>query len=329
MADVAKAAGVSVMTVSRALRGVEGVSPAMRLSILRTAEELGYSRNSVAASLAASHSTLIGISFPTLSEVVFSDIFHPMRAVFDHAGFQTVIDTTEYSPAREAAWVERILAWHPAAVVLTGVHHTPEARERLVRSGLPVVELWARADSPIDLAVGIDHAAAGRAMGQHMLAGGYRAPACIGVAEGHDPRAEQRFSAFLGAFLEAGCRTPVRVAMPDTSFVSGRNGLLRLMAEHPDTDAIYFLHDHMAVGGLMAAEALGLSVPERLGIAGFNGLNVNEVLGQRITTANTPRDEIGQVAARAIVARIAGARVAPIPLLAAPLVPGDTTRPVH
>ncbi|MEL6751939.1 MAG: LacI family DNA-binding transcriptional regulator, partial [Pseudomonadota bacterium] len=94
--DVARACNVSIMSVSRAMRGVEGVSAATREKVQRMARQLGYQPSSVAGSLAAANSTLIGISVPTLHDEVFSDIFDAMRAVFTRAGFQTVFDTTDY-----------------------------------------------------------------------------------------------------------------------------------------------------------------------------------------------------------------------------------------
>lgn len=329
--DVAARCGVSIMTVSRALRGVEGVSAQKRAEIVAVAARLGYQPNSIAGSLAAANSTLIGISVPTLFEVVFAEIFDGMRATFDKAGFQTVIDTSEYDEEREARWVERMASWHPAGLILTGVDHSGDTLARLERSTTPTLEIWDYTPTPIDLCVGVDHHAAGLAMGRHLVALGYRRPAYVGVAPGRDRRAEGRFRAMDLAFREAGA-TPLgarRNVAEDTSFRSGFvgvNGLLeagRRANERPDV--ITFLNDHLAVGGLMACERAGLSVPGDIGIAGFNGLNINTVLATPLTTSVTPRVQMGEMGARLLVARILGARAERSICLPVRLEPGATT----
>ena len=158
--DIGRALGLSMMSVSRALRGVEGVSAETRDEILRVAKRMGYRPNRNARSLASAHSTLIGISLPTLFSDVFPEILAGMRATFDHAGFDTVIDTTDYNSAREADWVERMLDWNAAGLVLSGVDHAPDLRERL-------------------------KAAAGRAAAKSRTATGCRGPAGRSAAAGH------------------------------------------------------------------------------------------------------------------------------------------------
>jgi len=95
--DVAKRANVSIMSVSRAIRGVEGVSEKKRVEILKIARQMKYMPNSNARSLAVANSNLIGISLPTFAGEVFGDILKGMRQTFDQAGYSSVIDTTEYS----------------------------------------------------------------------------------------------------------------------------------------------------------------------------------------------------------------------------------------
>jgi len=155
--DVAQAAGVSIMSVSRAMRGVEGVSQAKREEILKIARNIGYYPNRVAVSLAASSSNLIGVSVPTLFGTVFSEIYDAMRLSFERAGFATVIDITDYSQEHEEAWVERMIAWHPAGLILSGVAHSEGTKERLLKANIPVLEIWDFATNPIDMCVGVDH----------------------------------------------------------------------------------------------------------------------------------------------------------------------------
>jgi LacI family gluconate utilization system Gnt-I transcriptional repressor len=326
--EIGAALGISMMSVSRALRGVDGVSARTRADVLRMAKRLGYRPNRNARSLATANSTLIGVSVPTLFSDVFPEILDGMRTAFDRAGYDTVIDTSDYDPAREEIWVERMLDWNAAGVVLSGVDHMPVVRERLREVRIPTLEIWDVCDDPIDLCVGIDHAAAGLKLGAHLVAAGYRRPAFCGVPEGRDRRADKRLAGLVAAFAEVGTigcaveRVDLRAGF-QAGFV-GTEALLRRPEGRPDV--ICYLNDHLAVGGIAACQRHGLSVPGDVGIAGFNDLEINTVLASTITTIVTPRRIMGEVGARNLVARINGVQVQRRTVLPVTLRSGGTTK---
>lgn len=326
--EVAQAAGVSIMTISRAMRGVEGVSQAKRAEILQLAKVLGYRPNRNAASLAAAHSTLIGISLPTLFNEVFADMLEGMRGTFDLAGFDLVLDNSDYNLQREANWVERMLDWRPAAVVLSGIYHAPGVRERLRYAAIPTLEIWDHTDDPIDVCVGMDHLEAGRMIGAHLFNLGYRRPAFVGVEAGRDPRAEKRLAGLRRYFEQmGGIDVSVTRSQKHASFEAGMIGTLAAL-DTPGTkpDCICYLNDHMAFGGLSTCERQGWSVPGDIGIVGFNGLGINAVLDRPLTTVVTPRLRMGMIGAQALLARIHGVAVVRSQVLATSLVEGKTTR---
>jgi len=323
---VARAAGVSLMTVSRAMRGVEGVSEGKRAEILTIARSLGYVPNNNARALSQSNSTLIGVSLPTLFNDVFADILAGMRGTIEAQGYSSVIDTTEYSAQAERRWVERVLSWRPAGVVLTGVQHDPEVRQLLRAAGVATLETWDICDDPIDICVGMDHRAAGLLLGRHIARLGYRRPAFVGVERGQDPRAEGRARGIAQAFGEVGVDVlPVHAAPPDNTYRMGADGFRAVLAAHAP-DVVCFLSDPMAFGGMMAAARMGLDVPGDIGIAGFNHLDLNTVLPLELTTVRTPRRAMGVQGARALIARIHGVVQERVVALPCELVPGATVR---
>ncbi len=323
--DVARSAGVSIMSVSRALRGLEGVSEETRARIVRAARELGYVPSRLAGSLAQATSTLVCISVPTLFDAVFAEIIAGMRETLSHAGLETIIETSDYDEAREAAWIERMVTWSPAALVLSGIDHKPNVRSRLKAAGMPVMELWDVTEDPIDLCVGIDHRAVGYDMGAHLLQKGYRAPAYVGITHGRDTRAEKRMAGLAAAFAEAGKElAQIHIDAPP-SFEAGRDGAERGLEMRPRPDVICFLNDHLAFGGLMACESGGVRVPDEIGIVGFNGLNINNVLPRRLTTSATPRALMGKTAARMLVAAIRGVRTDTRVAMPVSIEQGETT----
>lgn len=325
--DVAARADVSIMSVSRAIRGVEGVSEKKRAEILKIAREMKYVPNSNARSLAVANSNLIGISLPTFVGEVFGDILKGMRRTFDSAGYSSVIDTTEYSPEAELSWVRRLLSWQPAGIILTGLEHQPETVDLLKASPIPVLEIWHHTDQPIDICVGIDHYKAGQMIGEHAVTLGYRRAAFVSAPRGLDTRADARLAGLRDVFARAQL-APVLSARPEAgnSFATGFDGTAQLLDTHAP-DLICYLNDHMAFGGLMCCQTRGMSVPEDLGIVGFNQLDLASVLPKKLTTVRTLRRLMGITGATHLLARINGvptAKSKPLPL---ELIPGETTRP--
>lgn len=321
--DIAAAANVSIMTASRALRGVDGVSEAKRQEILKIASDLSYLPNLNARSLVVENSDLVGVSMPTLYNDVFAGMLAGMRQTFEHAGLATVFDTTNYNPMIEQAWVERILSWRPAAMVLTGIDHTPLLKENLRRSGVPTLEIWDTAPDPIDICVGIDHEHAGYVAGVYARRLGYLRPAYVGALEGRDTRADKRLAGLSRAF---GRTLATSLNAEENAYKSGGEGALDLMGRDPAPDVIFFLNDHLAFGGLMACERAGILCPRDIGIVGFNGLDLATTIHLPMTTVRTPRRAIGVMGARNLLARINGLEVEPSLTLPVQLVEGSTTR---
>ncbi len=327
--DVARAAGVSAMSVSRALRGVDGVSEATRARILETARRLRYQPDSNARALTMANADLIGISLPTFANDVFADILSGMRRTFEQAGYSSIIDTTEYDPDVEWRWAERLLSWRPAAMILTGTDHHPALVARIREARVPTLEIWDWAPDPIDLCVGIDHHAAGVLIGRHAADLGYRAPVFIGAPEGRDRRADNRRRGLEAAFADRPA-APLRAfgMVEDNAFSAGAKGMrMALEAPGPRPDMAFFLNDHMAFGGMMTCGEMGLSVPGDIGIAGFNQLGLTSVLPVAMTTVRTPRREIGVIGARHVIARINGLSPDRAVALPVTVVPGATTSP--
>lgn len=323
LVDLARLSGVSVMTVSRALRGLEGVSEEKRSEILSLAQQLHYLPDMSARSMAMANSNLVGIALPTLFNDVFADVLSGMRGTFRSTGFATVVETTDYDPALEAEWVDRLLSWRPAGIVLTGFDHMPRTRQRLMDARVPVVEIWDVTDDPIDLCVGIDHVAAGISLGNHVRAHGYRRPAFIGAPAGRDSRAERRIEGLSTAFDQ-----PLTVSRPTqtNAFEAGFAATIDLLSREPRPDVLFCLNDHIAFGAIMGCKRSGVPVPQDIGVVGFNNLPLSNVLDVALTTMHTPRREMGVLAARAILARANGVRGPKVHELACTLIKGASIR---
>jgi LacI family gluconate utilization system Gnt-I transcriptional repressor len=305
LSEVAQRAGVSGMTVSRVLRGSANVSEATRARVQAAVAELGYVPNRLAGALATARTRLIVVILPSLANIVFPEVLRGVTERLDAAGYQAVIGVSDYDLAKEEQLIEAMQSWRPSGWIVAGLEHTPRARQMLADARVPVVEIMDIDGEPIDMAVGLSNAAAGRCVGEHLVSCGRRRIGYVGGDLAHDLRAAKRLEGFLQALTQHGLSLQGQfTANAPSSLLLGRQGLSRLLQDHPDLDAVYFSNDDMAVGGLMHCLAAGIEVPAELALVGFNGLEIGEATPLRLTTVRSPRRRIGQTAAEHVLARL-------------------------
>ena len=307
---------------------MEGVSETKRAQILQVAKDINYVANANARSLVKASSDLVGVCVPTLYNDVFASMLEGLHRGFARAGILMVVHSNNYERAEEMKWVERLMSWRPAGIVLTGTDHEQRVRQIIRRSGIPAAEIWDISDDPIDFCVGIDHEKAGRAMAQHALTLGYRRPGFVLGSSGHDARADKRFQGALAALHDAGVtEEPMTVnTMRRNNFVWGYTGAMKLCQRQDRPDIIFFVNDHLAIGGLRACEALGIKAPRDIGLVGFNAMDGSAVLSRKLTTYRTLRGSMGRIAAKHLVARLHGVEVPRVTEIKPKFMPGQTTR---
>jgi LacI family gluconate utilization system Gnt-I transcriptional repressor len=301
LTDVARAAGVGESTVSRVLRNRGAVATGTRQRVEAVVQQLGYVPNRIAGTLASTGSRLVAIIIPSLSNIVFPDILSGAGPVLDAAGYQSVIGVSDYDAAREESLVASMLAWRPAALILTGLEHTALATTMLRASAIRIAEILDTDGPGLDLVVGFSNVASGAASAKYLLSRGYRKIGYVGGDFSRDVRAGKRFAGFVDVLRQAGLSLAGQQLMPHPSSIeSGKQGLASLLAA-TRLDAVYFSNDDMAIGGYFHAAAAGIPVPGRLALIGHNGLDVARFAPQALSTILTPRHRIGAEAARLLL----------------------------
>ncbi|MFD1913513.1 LacI family DNA-binding transcriptional regulator [Halodurantibacterium flavum] len=328
--DVSEASGVSEMTVSRVLRNRGDVSPATRDRVIEAAKRLGYVPNKIAGALASQRVNLVAVIIPSLGNMVFPEVLAGISDALDDTGLQPVVGVTNYSAEREEAVLYEMLSWRPTGVILAGLEHSDASRAMLENAGIPIVEIMDVDGPAIDSNVGISHHRAGRQMAEAIIAAGYRRIGFLGTMMPDDHRARKRLAGFREALGEAG------LSLVDTEFYSGGSALLKgremteaMLTRNPDLDFLYYSNDMIGAGGLLYCLDKGIDVPGRLGLAGFNGVELLDGLPRRLATMDACRREIGEIAAQIIAGKrqsdlIGGERVELTPKLQK----GDTIRAV-
>ncbi len=305
LSDVARIAGVSPITVSRALNVPGQVSPQTLARVQEAVARTGYVPNRVAGGLASSRSRLVAAIVPSIASPMFLETVQALTHALAAEGYQVMLGESGFDGTREDALLDAIIGRRPDGVVLTGVMHSPEGRRRLAAAGVPVVETWDLTSTPIDMLVGFSHEKAGAASAEYLAARGVRRPAMI---SGDDPRAGLRRNGFAEAAARLGLgKTAVRLVHSPTVIGDGRRALAALVERHADVDAICCSSDFLALGALIEARARGIAVPDRLRILGFGDLDFARDTDPPLSTVRIDGTAIGRQAARFLLERIAGA----------------------
>nr|WP_316639218.1 LacI family DNA-binding transcriptional regulator [uncultured Roseateles sp.] len=310
LADVAQAAGVSPITVSRALRGERAVAPDLVQRVQQAALQLGYVPDPAARALASSRSSHVAVLIPLLSNALFVDLLDAVQRSLLPAGYQTLIGVTHYDPAEEEALLRSYLLHRPAGLIVTGFDRTDAVKQLIAGSGVPCVHVMETVAAPGIYSVGFSQSDAGQAMTQALLDSGRRRIAF--AAAQLDPRTLQRLQGYRQAMLAAGLTDPkLEWLDPQRSSLALGGALFeQIRREAPDVDAIFFNNDDLAQGALLAALRLGVKVPDQVAVAGFNDLTGSDQMLPPLSTVRTPRSAIGAEAARMLMALMRGEAVA-------------------
>ena len=306
--DIARLAGVSAMTVSRALNHPEKVSPATLAKVQAVVQHTGFVPNGMAGGLRSSRAKLVAAVLPTLVGPVFQETTRALNAALDARGYQLMIGQSGYDVSREDSLLDAIIRRRPDGIVLTGIMHTPAGRRQLLASGIPVVETWDLTPTPIDMLVGFSNEEIGTSVCTWLHQRGYRRPALI---SGQDERAQRRNASFLRQARALGMDAdiPVCLTPAPTTLGAGRATLARLLERPGGVDAVFCSSDMLALGVMMEAQARGLRVPGQLGVVGLGDLEFATDLQPALTTVLIDGTRIGETAARYIVDRVEGRTV--------------------
>ena len=310
--DVSQAAGLSLITVSRALRRPESVKAETRDRIQKTIDQLGYVPNLTARSLVSQRSNTVGAIVPILRSTLFSSAVQSLAKVLQASGIQLLVGASERSSSIEAELMNAFVGRQADALVLTGFTHAAPTRERLRRYRGPVVETFNLRPDPIDLVVGYDNVEAARTLTLQLLARGYRRIALVGGDFTNNDQAFDRQRGFFMAMKDAGVAVPpefvISVPQP-TTMESGRDAIRRLIALSPRPDLVCFHSEIPAVGGLLECLRLGLSIPGDIALAGYGDLEISPNLPVPLTTVHVRSDAIGRITGELIVRRLRGEKI--------------------
>jgi LacI family transcriptional regulator len=297
--DVAKLAGVSPMTVSRFLDGSRRVRDSTRVKA--AIEQLGYSPDAAARSLASAGAIKIGLLYgnpsATFSSEFLVDLFENSRRIGCHLVIERCV-----SPRKERVAANRLMQESVHGVILpTPVCDSPALLKQFEDAGMPTIAVGTGRDNAKGISLRIDNFQAAEEMTRHLLSLGHRD---IGFIRGHPRQIDtaQRYEGFVAALKVAGLRAPSnRVKQGQYTFLSGFNAATQLLKGKERPTAIFASNDDMAAGALAAAHRMKLDVPRNLSIVGFDDTPLASSVWPALTTIRQPVNKLTRRALELLV----------------------------
>ncbi|MBB97423.1 MAG: LacI family transcriptional regulator [Rhodobacteraceae bacterium] len=306
MEAVGRMAGVSQVTVSRALSDPSKVSADTLRRINEAIAATGFVPNAIAGALASSKSRLISALVPSITNTVYASLVRAFSARMREADYQILLSETGLDPEEEERTIAAHLSRRPDAILLTGIHHSPRSRQMLLASGIPVVEVWDVTNSPIDICVGFNHEATGQAAAAFAHEQGHATAATIHAI---DERAHRRSQAFATRFAELTGTTATVVPTESMATIAqGRAAMARLLDTGFRKGFVHCSSDVMAHGVIIESTVRGFSVPEDIAVLGFGDQEFAGHVVPTISTIRVDREAFGRTAAEALLDRLDGGR---------------------
>lgn len=326
--DVARAAGVSTATVSRALRGLPNVSESTRERVRLAARQLGYVASPSAASLASGRTRTIGLISPWINRWFFSNVIEGAERTLRQQGFDVLLYTFEIDRHSERPRVDPdVLRRRVDGIVVVGLPLDQDEVEGLLALGHPLVCIgWGGFGQ---ITVRLDDRATGRAATQHLIDLGHTRIAHItGTPDDTTPWSPPvgRAAGWRDALAAAGIPEDPRLyEFGNFDTEGGRTSMTALLERAPDLTAVFASSDEMAFGALVALRAAGRRVPEDVSVIGVDGHEMGALLG--LTSMAHDAVEQGRVAARMVLDMIAGEPTPPDVVFPTRLVDRGSTAP--
>ena len=298
--DVANAAGVAPMTVSRVLNAPNRVAPATAARVHEAIERLGYVPNLIAGGLSSRRSRMVAAVVPGITGPFFGASVQMFTKVLGDAGYHVLL---AFSDQAEDAVLRAVLGRRPDGILLTGAERSPGARRLLQDAGIPVVEMWDNNGAALDTSVGLDHGGLGAAIADFFIEGGHTRFAAIGAPS---PRSTSRRLGFVRRVAERGGELVADRILQTRTIADGRQVVRDLAPLIGDRTALFGGNDPIAFGAVAEARALGIDVPTRLAVCGFGDSELSRSSDVPFTTVAIDGKEMGRAAAEALIERMTG-----------------------
>lgn len=325
--EVARIAGVSIATVSRAVNSSGAVSREARAAIDQAIRESGFRPNNIGRQLKTARTRTIGVLVPSLKNPIFADAIAGLERVAAESGYSLFFASSGYRAEKETAAVETFLQSRVEGMVLTVAdENASRALDTLAATALPFVLLFNPAKRRHVSTVSIDNRRAAREIVDALLDMGHQRIVMIAGRLSESDRSVERRAGYEDALRSRGLPVPGVVEVGfETTDLAAQVGELD---EREDAPTAYFCStDMLAISAIRALSARGRRVPGDVSVAGFDGIAIGEHLAPSLATAVQPAEQMGEWAARHLLERIEGRQETTGMILPHGIRPGESWGP--
>ncbi|MCX7795182.1 MAG: LacI family transcriptional regulator [bacterium] len=292
--DVAKLAGVSPSTVSRALNGFPGISEKTRQKVIEAAKRLNYKPNYRGQILTTRSTRNIGLLITDITNPFFPELVRGAEETASEVGYTILLGNTSESVEKETNYLDFFSRGPVDGVIISASRIPNEHIIDLAEEGLPIVVINRILEHPKISYVSTDMERGGYLATKHLIELGHTKIAFVN-GPGHSEAAERRLSGYKKALEEAKIRYNSNLVSSNVPVAeSGYKETLRLLtAKNPPT-AIFTYNDLMAFGVMKAVKDLGINIPDNLSIVGFDDIFFSSFTDPPLTTIRQPKEELGK-----------------------------------
>lgn len=307
--DVARLAGVSTATVSRALNGTGQIAPRTRAKIEAVVEQLGYRPNTIARSLVTKSTQTIALLLPDITNPFYAALVSGIQQTALSHGHTMLLCTTESDPEREEHYLRVLRAKQVDGALVDGLVLPSDRIARFVEDGFPIVCLDRDIDSRSIPLVQVDNRLGGRLATEHLLTLGHAQVAHVMGAR-ELGISDERLAGYRDALAAAGIEADSRLVEEGRFTEEGGHEAGRTLLElNPDVTAIFAANDLSALGVLNAVAETGRRVPEDVAVVGFDDLRLAAFTSPSLTTIRQPAVEIARLATEILIGLTRGEQV--------------------
>jgi LacI family transcriptional regulator len=328
--DVARHAGVSTASVSRALNTPNLVSPALRDRIAQATQDLNWVPNGAAKALASLRTRTIGVMIPTLSHQNFATLIEALQHDLGAAHYTLILCCIETSAELRLQQARKLVEQGVECLVLVGEAQPPGLFDLLQSQKIPYVITYTSGHRNAHTCIGFDNYAASVCLTEHLLNLGHRNFGIVAHNSGGNDRIEQRIAGVQDTLARAGIAVrPQHLAQVHSRHIaSGREGMRKILADGQlRPTALICTNDYIATGAMIEAKELSLVVPRDLSIVGFDDTDMSAHLDPPLTTIRVPARRMGEEIAKYIVAYLANGTAECPPPMEAELIVRRSTAP--
>ena len=300
--DIAKRAGVSHSTVSRALRVNHLVSSETARRIRQVAQEMGYRPSAVARSLKTKRTQVLGVIVSSISDPFFGEILNGIEESAQAGGYSLFIAASQHDPIKERQIVQTMMEQRTDGVIICSSSFSPEHGRQLLSSGFPVVVVNHQGSESFNYSIYHDDVDGSSQVTQHLISLGHKRIAYLGNSQS-GRTTQDRLRGFQVAMAKANLDVPESYIhhVDGGDPILGQKSIEYYTKLSPKPTAIVCFNDMLAIGVLKGCEIAGLRVPEDLSVTGFDNITYSAFTTPCLTTFDQPKFSIGQEAAQLLL----------------------------